>query len=361
MRKVLSMVSRDRRILRELAYKFAEIANSPEMELRRQRWYAHNDLAEGRPLVLCFPEGSWPELIGDGEILCEDAAARGYEYSLRQKIYWHDVLADDAAQEPCVYVTPSVDLGNYGMDAAYSYGEDRGSYRREHPMQNLGEDLGKLRMPEPFHDAEETQRRLAEAHGLFDGILDVRLRPGLDYWTLGMTDEVIRLVGLDDFFLYMYDDPEGLHKLMAFLRDAKMKMLDWYESRPELAQPNDRDGYTGSGGQAYTRDFDEGAASPLMRMWGFAESQETVGVSPGMFGEFVFPYQLPLLGRFGLNCYGCCEPVHERMGYISRIPRLRRVSVSPWCDQRAMAGALGRSAVFSRKPNPSLICASFNE
>jgi hypothetical protein len=355
------MENKDKQILCELAKKFATITNAPAMEQRRQRWYAHNDMAEGKPMVLCFPEGSWPELLGDGDLLCEDAAARGYEYSLRQKIYWHDVIGDDAAQEGCIYVSPAVDLGNYGVDVTYSYGESRGSYRWEHPIKNLDGDLARLKMPEPTHDRQETERRLEEAHGLFDGILDVRLRPGLDYWTLGMTTDIIRLIGLDDLFIYMYYNPDGLHALMAFMSESKMKMLDWYEAQVGLVQPNDKDGYTGSGGQAYTHGFDTGAASPLMRAWGFAESQETVGVSPKMFGEFIFPYQLPLLARFGLNCYGCCEPVHERLRYIQQIPRLRRVSVSPWCDQGIMAEALGRSAVFSRKPNPALICASFNE
>lgn len=354
------MLSSDKLILRELAKRFAEITNTPEMEQRRQRWFAHNDMAEGKPMVLCFPEGSWPELIGEKDLACEEPAARGYEMALRQKIYWHDVIGDDAAQEACWYVQPAVSLGDYGVDAHYSYGNDRGSYRWEHPLKNLQDDLGMLRMPECTHDRQETDRRFNEASDLFCGILDVRLRPGLDFWTLGLTIDAIRLIGLENLFLYMVDDPEGLHRLMAFLRDSKMRMLDWYESEPCLAVPNDRDGYTGSGGQAYTRSFEGQAGSKLLRMWGFAESQETVGVSPRMFGEFIFPYQLPLLERFGLNCYGCCEPVHERMRYINRIPRLRRVSVSPWCDQHLMAGELGRRAVFSRKPNPAFICASFN-
>lgn len=355
------MLSNDRKVLRELAKRFAEITNSPEMEMRRQRWYAHNDVREGKPMVLCFPEGSWPELIGEKDLLCNDAEARAIETTLRRNIYWYDVIADDAAHECCWYVQPAVDLGDYGVGAEYSYGSDRGSYRWEHPLKNLGEDLSMLRMPVCSHDRAETRRRLDEAQDLFGGILDVRLRPGLDYWTLGMTNDVIRLTGLDDLFIYMYDNPDGLHKLMAFMMESKQQMLDWYESETWLAQPNDLDGYTGSGGQAYTRDFEPQSVSPLMRMWGFAESQETVGVSPKMFGEFIFRYQLPLLSRFGLNCYGCCEPVHERMEYIRQIPRLRRVSVSPWCDQRVMAEVLGRKTVFSRKPNPALICASFNE
>ena len=356
------MHNNDIKILQELAKRFAELANSPDMERRRDAWFAHNDMKAGKPLVLCFPEGSWPELLGEESLLCEDAVARNYELNLRRKLYWREVIKDDAAQESCFYVYPAVNLGNYGVEANYTYGEHRGSYRWEPPIKNLDDDHAKLKYPEPSHDAAETERRMEEAKTLFGSILDVKLQPGVDYWSLGMTNDIIALIGLENLFVSMYDNPEGLHRLMAFLRDSKLRLLDWYESQPGLVQPNNRDGYTGSGGQAYTHSFDTApGGSPFKSTWGFAESQETVGVSPRMFGEFIFPYQLPLLQRFGLNCYGCCEPVHERINYILQIPNLRRVSVSPWCDQHIMAEKLGRTAVFSRKPNPALICASFNE
>jgi len=88
-------------------------------------------------------------------------------------------------------------------------------------------------------------------------------------------------------------------------------------------------------------------------MWGFAESQETVGVSPEIFAEFIFPYQLPLLERFGLNCYGCCEPLDSRWAVVKRVPNLRRVSVSAWANLEKMAGLLEAQYVLSLKPNPA--------
>ena len=83
-----------------------------------------------------------------------------------------------------------------------------------------------------------------------------------------------------------------------------------------------------------------------------------MGVSPTLFEEFIFPYQLPVISRFGLSYYGCCEPVHTRIKAIKRIPNLRRVSVSPWCDQGIMADELGSDYIFCRKPNPTLISTS---
>jgi hypothetical protein len=81
-----------------------------------------------------------------------------------------------------------------------------------------------------------------------------------------------------------------------------------------------------------------------------------------MFAEFVFPYQLPILERFGLNCYGCCEPLDKRWHVVERIPHLRRVSMSPWADWAKMAEVLGDRYIFSLKPSPTdLAMDSFDE
>src|SRR5208282_4932713 len=125
-----------------------------------------------------------------------------------------------------------------------------------------------------------------------------------------------------------------------------------------LLSLNNAHSYVGSGGIGYTRELPRQPVNGGVKsgdMWCLTESQETVGVSPEQFEEFVFQYQLPIQERFGLNCYGCCEPLQSRWHIIRRIPRLRRVSVSPWADQKMMAEMLEDKYVFSRKPAPSLL------
>ncbi len=90
-------------------------------------------------------------------------------------------------------------------------------------------------------------------------------------------------------------------------------------------------------------------------MWGFTESQETVHVSPAMYEEFIFPYEKPIMDRFGLTCYGCCEPLHGRWHVVRRHHALRRVSCSPWVNVEKMAGYLGDKYIFSLKPNPAAL------
>jgi hypothetical protein len=146
---------------------------------------------------------------------------------------------------------------------------------------------------------------------------------------------------------------------MAFLRDDHLAFTDFLE-RENLYTLNNESDYIGSGSMGYSRALPRPrrmAGDPVRRadLWVLGESQETVSVGPEMFREFVFQYQLPIIGKFGRAYYGCCEPVHTRWHILRTIPNLKRVSISPWCDQEFMAAACGRQYVFSRKPNPALI------
>jgi hypothetical protein len=160
------------------------------------------------------------------------------------------------------------------------------------------------------------------------------------------------------------DYPDELHRYMAILRDGTQARLDFLESNNLLSQNSDGS-YVGSGGFGWSQELPQADFTGHVRcqdMWGFAESQETTLVSPSMFGEFILPYQLPILERFGLNCYGCCEPLDKRWEYVKRVPRLRRVSVSAWASVPAMAEKLSANYIFSWKPNPAdLAMSSFPE
>jgi hypothetical protein len=144
------------------------------------------------------------------------------------------------------------------------------------------------------------------------------------------------------------------------LCSAFQERLDFLENN-KLLSLNTGGSYVGSGGFGWTNQLPGPGHDPghvkLRDMWGFAESQETLGISPEMFKEFVFPYQKSILEKFGLNCYGCCEPLDARWKYVKEFPRLRRVSVSPWADVQKMAAYLENKYVLSLKPSPSPLAA----
>jgi len=221
------------------------------------------------------------------------------------------------------------------------------------PLKNY-DDLDQLHFPQISVDYDATDRVLELTNETLGDLLTVRLRTEW-WWSLGMTWALVNLCGLAQVMYDMFDYPDELHRLMAFLRDGHLAKLDFLEQNGLLSLDNDGT-CVGSGGFGWTHELPQPDFDDHVRtcdMWGFGETQETVGVSPQMFAEFVFPYQLPILERFGLNCYGCCEPLDKRWHIVQQIPNLCRVSVSPWADRARMAEMLGDRYIYSMKPRPT--------
>ncbi len=356
---------REREVLRELAGKLHTLAKNPEMERRRTLWERHNALENTRPLILCFPEGSWREILPPETFVCQDPILRGWEWQLRSKIWTQENLRDDSFVLPWFDLNWRFNVGNYGFDIPMTHGDDRGSYVWQAPITDLEAELPKLDFRSITVDRDGTDRDMEVASDLFRGILPVRLRAGL-WWTMGMTWEASKLIGLENLMLAMCEHPKRVHQLMSFLRDEHLHFITMFESEG-LLTPNDSTDYVGSGGVGATGTLRPGGGPTdvgvrLRERWGFAESQETVGISPKMFEEFVLPYQVPLLEKFGLNCYGCCEGLENRIDSILKgVPRLRRISVAPTANQEVLAQKLDGKYLFSRKPYPAHVCVGFNE
>jgi hypothetical protein len=356
----------DIQVLRTLAARCREIADSEINLARKRQWTDLNDLKHsGPPLLLVSPEGAWKEIFPGFPVECENETARVWEQTLRSIIYQHDMIRDDTAFDPVFRVSRKVTNSHYGIPFKQSRSSQAdGAYHDDPVLENLDSDLEKLSFRTSTVDRDGAAQNFDLAVDTFGDLLEVRYQNSL-WWTCGLTSSAIRLLGLENFMLAMYDDPEGLHRLMKFLSDDMMNFITFFE-REELLDYNAGANYVGSGGlgcttQLPSRDRPEKGPVKLNQLWGFAESQETVGVSPDMFGEFVYPYQQPLQERFGLNYYGCCEAIDKRWEYIKRTPNLRAVSVAPWSDQARCAELLGRDYIYYRKPNPSPVCMGFNE
>jgi hypothetical protein len=345
----------EREILRDLAKQIADLSARPIEQEKRRLWTAHNDLQHTRPLIFCDPENGWNEIVLQSDLKCIKPLLRVWEMNLRKEIFWGTKMLDDKVIEPYFNVPYNYSDSGWGLVSQKIGGEDGGSYTWLAPIKDYETDFSRLKFPEINIDYAETEKVLGIAKELFDDILTVRLR-GVWWWTLGMTWDYITLRGLENFMLDLYDNPEWVHRTMAFLRDGTLHKLDFLEANGLLAL-NTEGTYVGSGGFGWTTQLpNPGFDSTKVRtrdMWGFAESQETVGVSTEMFKEFIFPYQKPILERFGLNCYGCCEPMDPRWEVVKGFPRLRRVSCSPWANYQKMAEYLGDKYILSLKPSPT--------
>lgn len=354
---------RDREVLRELAKRVAGLAAQPEQQQKAQRWKNHHALKATQPLIFCDPEDAWYELIPAGELLCSGNLARIWEFRLRKEIYWAEKIRDDRVVLPTFSVHYVWTKTTRGLDAKVIGGKDGGAYNWEAPLKDGYDTLSALKPARLQVNVARTCALEALAHEVFDGILDIKLE-GVYWWSLGMTTDLIMLRGFENVLYDFYDYPDEIHRVMAFLRDENLEMLDFLEQNGLLTLNNGGD-FHGTGGYAWTDELPAAGYDGRVRtrdMWGFCESQETSGVSPELFAEFIFPYQLDVLQRFGLNIYGCCEPLDSRWDTIRRIPRLRKVTVSPWSNDEAMAEHLGVGYVYCKKVNPARIStASMDE
>lgn len=345
--KRLSFTKKDIEILRRLGGRKAELAEQPVQREKRALWTAHNDLEETRPIIFCDPENGWNEIIT--EYACETPLARCYEKFLRKEIFWGERMGDDRVIEPYLNVPYVYEETAFGLPIEMVGKEGNGSYTWIPPLTDWDK-LPALKEPVITVDNERSDRLLELVSKTFDGILTVRRHTDW-WWSLGMTREVILLRGMQQYFYDLVDYPDEVHRLMSFLRDSQLKKIDFLEKNGLLAA-NANDTYVGSGGFGYTKQLDPGEDGKITpkNMWGFLESQETLSVSPDMFETFIYPYQKPILERFGLTCYGCCEPMDKRWHIVKRTSNLRRVSVSAWADKEKMAEYLGGQYIYSYKP-----------
>lgn len=338
--------------LRSLAKRVAEIAALPVQNERARLWKLHNDLKTSEPLVFIDPENGWNECIPVWTLLCRDPLARVWEMHLRKQIYWQEVMKDDKVIEPFFDVPYSYSDTGWGVTLGKDGGEHGGAYKVKQAIEEYEEDFEKVRYPKLLVDWEESERLLTLARETFDGILTVR-RKATWWWTLGMTWDYINLRGLEDFLCDLLVEPEWVHRMMHLLCDGILNRLDGLEQQGLLSL-NTGGTYVGSGGFGYTGDLPETAAHVTVRdMWGLVESQETSSVNPAHYGEFIYPYHEKIASRFGLNCYGCCEAFDPRWEYVRNLPRLRRVSCSPWAKWERIPELLGNRYIASVKPSPS--------
>ncbi len=360
----LELSPADRKVLRPLAGRVAELAARPIEAEKRDLWTRHNDLQPTRPLIFCDLENGWREVIPPAALQCQGGLARQWELFLRKEIFWGTELCDDAVIRPefsVPYVHNDIDWGlAHELVGGVSGGATAYTWRA--PIREPA-DMAGLRPPQVVVDDAATDRLLHAADETFGDLLPVRRHTRWLY-SLGMTATLAYLRGLEQVMFDMLDNPDLIHRLMAFLSDGLAGILDTLEAQHLLSLNNDGT-YVGMGGFGWTKQLpaaDFAGAVRLRDLWGNAESQETTCVSPKMFAEFVFPYQVRLLERFGLNCYGCCEPLDARWHVVEQIPRLRRVSVSAWANWADMAEKLGSRYVYAMKPTPTdLALETFDE
>jgi hypothetical protein len=360
---VFDLPQKERSYVRELAKRQAEMAALPIMSERKRMWYDLNDAHPGaRPPVIVetwtFDRDFMPEAIYH----CQSEAGRWIENQLLRNIRNHELINDDKVVPDTFDISWWVEIDEFGVKIESETVQDaqgvETGYRFLHPIRDLERDFSLLKPAACRVDREGSLVWKAFLEDLLGEFLPVVIRTGTFGATM-LTHRVIELMGMEAFFMAMYDQPYRLHELMGYLRDNALRVMAWAEREGLLRVNNANQDSFGSSYNFTTRLPAPGLTGPAARlkdMWGCTNSQETVGVSPQKFHEFCFPYYRQVCEPMGLVYYGCCEPAHPFWEDIRQIPHLKKVSISRWCDQRFMGEALqGTEIVFSRKPDPNFL------
>lgn len=343
--------SDDVTILRELARRYAALARDQEQERRRRLWRRHNSLRGDRPpiYVRAF---AWQEMP-DAACACADPLFRRCEDSLRQRIFWHS-LGDDSVFEPWVTVRAVPACAGWGVEGERLHaGVARGSFKIDYPIKRP-EDVLRLRPPHHVIDEAATARnaqRLGEAIGDLIAV-DIDRSPEYSFWNADLSTNLGHLRGIENVMLDMVDRPAWLHDLVGFMAAGVAR------AQEEAEQAGDW-GLSSHVNQAmpYAEELPDPAPNARgvsrRQLWAFMAAQEFTGVSPAMHEEFLLRYQRPILERFGLCAYGCCEDLTNKIGMLRSISNLRRIAVSPFANVPRCAEQIGRDYVLSYRPSPA--------
>ena len=353
----------DRDVLRRLAEEQARIAALPVQREKAELWRRLNDLEPVRPMVW-INEIPWNEMNVGDELTpqCESAWARGIELRLRLLLYqWRHMPADMIVSDtiPCPLVIRSTGFGlTEDVDIVKTDATNDVVSRHFHPHIVNPEDIEKIQMPVVTYDREQTEANYAAMCDIFGdtpaGVPVVK--EGKKGAWFAPWDELIRWWGVQEAMRDLVDRPEMVEAAISRLVDAYLCELDQWEALNLLTR-NDDNTRIGSGGYGHTQALPGPAFDPArphtQNLWGCATAQIFGSVSPRMHWDFALKHELRWLQRWGLTYYGCCEPLDVKMGILSRIPNLRKVSTSPWVNIDRAIKEIGGRYVMSRKPNPA--------
>jgi hypothetical protein len=363
----------EKSVLRELAVRWMAHASNPAMGERKKLWTAVHDLKPVRPVIL-VETSSVDGFVEPVELQCADPFLRAVERNMRDTVRHADEVGDDIVVEPWFRFGWQMKLPDFGVSveqkpALMGNNETSLGYSFNFPVKTPA-DISLLRKRAFEVDREKTAGYKALLEDVFGDILPVRVGnydPFLaesgdegfcGNFFFGLTWQVYRFIGNDGLLYWVYDSPETIRWLMRYLTDDKLALFNFME-RERLLTPNADTQMAGPRAYGYVSELPGPSHTgplTLKNLWGWAESQETINISPTMYREFVLPGLAELSSRFGLIYYGCCEPVHDRLPLIMKaIPNLRSVSVSGWSDLEKVAEMLGSRYVYSRKPTPALL------
>jgi hypothetical protein len=355
------MLKKDRSILRRLADQQAEIACLPIHAEKILEWKRLNGNQSGRPLVW-LNEIPWHEMDVEGELILQTTGpfCQDVERTFRQTIYqWNHLPADMVVEakffSPLVIHDSGFGISEHSEKVVTDQTSDIVS-RDYQPQIDNEKDLEKIRFPIISHDEESSERNFQSLEDAFGDILTIE-KVGIVHSWFAPWDGLIQWWGVQKAMMDLVLRPDLVHLAMNRLVNCYLSRLEQWQEQ-NLLSVTEGNYRVGSGGLGYTYelpqpDYNSRQVHPSDQ-WGCGAAQIFSGISPKMHEEFALQYERRWMEHFGLNYYGCCDALHNKMEILKTIPNLQKVSVSPWANLEKMVENSDGKYVLSYKPNPAI-------
>ena len=358
----------DKKILRDLAAQYSELAHADSNRERRELWRANNDLKKPRPPVLCswFAGSNVYQFFMDNQLACIDPENRQHERWLRGMLF-HGQVEDDHVFEPWITLRAAVEhiqkegelLWGFPWEKRRIIGSQ--AWVPKHYLRDT-KDLRKLTAARHRIDEKETNRRVGKLQECVGDILDINVDRSSCYGPYDgydLSTALGYLHGIQEFMQDIYENPGLIHELVSFMRDAVLRNFAECEEAGDFNLCNHW-----TWGHTYNSDLPDPKANVFQvktkQLWKLFHGQEFTLVSPEHHWEFLLQYQLPIIEKIGLITYGCCENLENKIQMLKRIPNLRIIAVNHWADTRRCADQINGDYVLSLRPNPASVCVGFD-
>lgn len=345
---------KDKERLRSLAARKMEFANCKRNEEILKQWSALASGVKATPTVRLLFSNFRREVV-DERLTCEGADARKLEAKLLSSMVGRELFDDDTPISESLEVNLVNTVKPFSASPRIVRAKGTNGYHIEPLTDDIEKDLH-LFCGGSFHASlSDTKKYCDWVNEIIGDILPAKIVG--ESLTGAMTNPLVALIGMENYYMSMYDAPDTLHKIMEM---ATQVYLDYYDhlEREGLLFPTNDFSDVAQESFAFTNELPkEGPITSTKQVWGFLESQETTAVSPKTYGEFVYPYQDRLVKRYGLLSYGCCERVDDLWeDYLSKWTNLRKLSVSPFNDERRVGEYLrGSNVIYYSKPRAELV------
>ncbi len=348
------ITDKDRQRLRGLAAAQAEQAHGEQNARIYADWMAHGHGETGsRPMIRIELDTFEQDILPDLQ-RCEGDEARMIERRLLKATANQTLFGDDTLVPDHYAISNHLWFTAFGLPVRKEASAGLGHHFVPY-LTDLEEDFSLLGPSVYGADPEGEKREAETAHGLFGDLLPVRRISNC----MGacLTQDIVHIMSMEDMYVAMIDEPALFTQMLDRLTDDYIAFFDQLASGGNLIS-GARDQHLGQGTYCFTGELQDGVqGAALKQMWLYMDSQESAGISASMYEELVFPAYKKVAEAFGLVSYGCCEAVHALWDTcLSKLQNLRKVSISPWCDEEYMGERLrGSGVVYLRKPSPNLL------